>query len=95
MFDLDRTLIRIPAMAAVAPTLYRARLLGAGALWRAMRTRPAYLGRALSDADVARVGAVVLEIVHGWDAHDVQGVIEAATPWLVPRIEYPPDPNTH
>lgn len=88
VFDLDRTLVRIPAVVAVAPTLYRAHLLGRAALWRAMRIGPACVRRPRDHADIDRVSEVLLSIVRGWDPGEVRGAIEAAAPRLVARIAY-------
>lgn len=88
VFDLDRTLIRVPAVIAAVPTLRRAGMLQTAGLWRAMRAQPAYLRRTLSYADVARLGAVVLSVTEGWDADEVRRAVAAAAPRLVSRIQY-------
>lgn len=88
VFDLDRTLIRIPAVVAVAPTLFRAHLLGRAALWRAIRIGPACLRRPRDHADIDRVSQVLLSIVRGWDPAEVRRAVEAAAPRLVARIAY-------
>lgn len=88
VFDLDRTLIRIPSVVAVAPTLYRAHLLGPAALWRAIRIGPACIRRPRDHADIDRVSEVLLSIVRGWDPDEVRRAVEAAAPRLVARIAY-------
>ena len=90
MFDLDRTLLRRPALIAMAPALHGAGLLHSSAVCRIMLRHGAHLRQAADDGDVARLAAAVLSTVTGWDPDEVRRVVVAAAPRVLPRITYRP-----
>ncbi|MBI2706036.1 MAG: HAD-IB family hydrolase [Actinobacteria bacterium] len=89
-FDLDKTVIKKPAMVAFARPLYDAGFITRRLVVRAAYNNLRFRGVRGPDAErMAKFRETGLRIVKGWKASDVRALVEATLPERLERTVYP------
>jgi HAD superfamily hydrolase (TIGR01490 family) len=88
-FDLDKTVIARPALAAFTPALYREGYVTKRLLVQAAWTNLLFVRMGATEAEMQRYRERGLAIVKGWDSAEIIRIVRERVPVVIPPIVFP------